>query len=419
MRILQICHGYPPRENAGTERHTQQLVDAMTSRGVHVHVLSATRAPGRPQYSRLEEPGITRLVNNISARPLAQGERDRAIEQAVAQAVEQFQPDIVHLQHVQFLSSGLRFPCPSVITLHDQWGWCASGGLGIQKGQPCAGPTPELCAPCHADWRPVPGRVEQGLSQIAGLAAPWIAPEILHRAYRRLPHALRVRATQGSTPLERPEDARYRNQQLSELLTRCDARVAPSQWLADRAEAQGLGPVRVIRHGVDGGIHRRGGGPFLFLGTIAPHKGPDLVVEAWRASIGEEGPDLRLHGPCADPRASAGHPIHPPLTRAEVWEGLSDASALIMGSRWPENAPLVLVEARAAGCPVIAPRIGGIPELVEHGRDGLLYTPGNISELGQAMKDVMSREWNNIRPPRRHQVQVDDILSLYDEVLST
>jgi glycosyltransferase involved in cell wall biosynthesis len=89
-----------------------------------------------------------------------------------------------------------------------------------------------------------------------------------------------------------------------------------------------------------------------------------------------------------------------------------------MGSRWPENAPLVLVEARAAGCPVIAPRIGGIPELVEHGRDGLLYTPGSISELGQAMKDVIAREWNNIRPPRRHQTQVNDILSLYDEVLS-
>ena len=418
MRILQICHGYPPRENAGTERHTQQLVTALRERGHHLHVLSATRAPGRPQYSRQEEAGVTRIVNNISARPLAQAERDPAIEQAVTELCQRIRPDLVHVQHTQFLSSGLRFPCPSVITLHDQWGWCPSGGLGIRANRPCEGPRPEFCAPCHAEWRPVPGRVEQGLSRIAGLAAPWIAPERLHRVYRRLPHTLRARAIQGTSPPETPADALHRNETMAELFARFHARTAPSEWLAQQARDQGLGPVSVIRHGVDGGVDRVGGGPFLFLGTIAPHKGPDLVVKAWRECDESSRPPLQLHGPCADPQASAGHPIGPPLSRTEVWQALSGASALIMGSRWPENAPLVLLEARAAGCPVIAPRIGGIPELVEDGRDGILYTPESVPELTQAMQEVLRRAWTGIRAPRTHSEQVDDILALYHDAVS-
>ena len=103
MRILQITHGYPPRENAGTERHTQQLVQALQKEGQEVHVLSATRAPGQPQYSLMKEPGITRLVNNISARALGTGEQDRAVDTAVQRVVRDFGPDLVHIQHVQFL----------------------------------------------------------------------------------------------------------------------------------------------------------------------------------------------------------------------------------------------------------------------------------------------------------------------------
>ena len=139
MRILQICHGYPPRENAGTERHTEQLVGALMQRGHAVEVISATRAPGRLQYSVQEEPGVTRIVNNLVSRSLAQGEHDRAIETQVEKVVARFNPDLVHIQHLQYLSSGLRFSRPTILTLHDQWLWCASGGIGVEENQICYG----------------------------------------------------------------------------------------------------------------------------------------------------------------------------------------------------------------------------------------------------------------------------------------
>ena len=68
-----------------------------------------------------------------------------------------------------------------------------------------------------------------------------------------------------------------------------------------------------------------------------------------------------------------------------------------------EGIPVVLMEAMSKGLPVIATRITGVPELVEHGEDGLLVAPGNVAELAEAMvmllnnKELRTRLGNNAR----------------------
>jgi glycosyltransferase involved in cell wall biosynthesis len=54
---------------------------------------------------------------------------------------------------------------------------------------------------------------------------------------------------------------------------------------------------------------------------------------------------------------------------------------LVLPSEWYENAPVSVLEAFAQGKPVIAARIGGIPELVIDGETGLLFEPGNAEDL--------------------------------------
>ena len=66
---------------------------------------------------------------------------------------------------------------------------------------------------------------------------------------------------------------------------------------------------------------------------------------------------------------------------------MQQASALVLFSRY-ENLPCVLIEAACCGLPVIAPRIGGIPEIVP-GSAGLLMEPGSEEELVQAMHSMM------------------------------
>ena len=87
-----------------------------------------------------------------------------------------------------------------------------------------------------------------------------------------------------------------------------------------------------------------------------------------------------------------------------------------MGSIWPENAPLVIIEAHSVGCPVIAPRIGGIPELIQEGINGMLYEPGDINDLARCMTQVMSIPSFEFRPPLFESV-VDAHIEIYKEQL--
>ena len=93
---------------------------------------------------------------------------------------------------------------------------------------------------------------------------------------------------------------------------------------------------------------------------------------------------------------------------------LSRARALILGSRWPENAPMVVLEARAAGCPVIAPRLGGLPELIEPGQDGWLYEPGDVDDLVRCLAAAESGPAPAVRPPPTLDDHLDGLIRVYD-----
>jgi glycosyltransferase involved in cell wall biosynthesis len=64
---------------------------------------------------------------------------------------------------------------------------------------------------------------------------------------------------------------------------------------------------------------------------------------------------------------------------------LARARALIVPSLWYEGAPRIILEAYAAGVPVLASRIGALPELVEHGASGLLFPPNEVAALATAV----------------------------------
>lgn len=193
--------------------------------------------------------------------------------------------------------------------------------------------------------------------------------------------------------------------------------LSPSQYLADRCTAITGRAVEVVRHGLDTfwfeepAARRRHS--VLFLGTIAPHKGPDLVVEAWRRACPEKTPMLHLHGSVEDSRLTLGHPIGPTLDRVGVRDKLDQARVLVMGSRWPENAPLVILEARARGCPVVAPSIGGISELVTED-DGCLFPPGDVDAMTRALVATLERpQWTPHLPPSTSE-QAEQVLRVLD-----
>jgi glycosyltransferase involved in cell wall biosynthesis len=144
----------------------------------------------------------------------------------------------------------------------------------------------------------------------------------------------------------------------------------------------------------------------LFVGRFDRLKGGDLVVEAF-ARVLRRVPDARLVmvGPdrgCVDDRGRT-WALEPFLrdrlpgaleSGRVTWLGQQPFTALaplrrralatVVCSRY-ENFPYTATEAMALGCPVVAARVGGIPEVVRHGENGLLHAGGDAEDLAEQL----------------------------------
>ncbi len=151
-------------------------------------------------------------------------------------------------------------------------------------------------------------------------------------------------------------------------------------------------------------------GPYvLFVGRLASNKGLVELLRAFAALAGDDpaahlvlvGEDGGMRGTLAararalgvDARVRfAGH-LADEATLAAAYR---DARCTVLASEY-EAFGLVLLESLAQGTPVIASRVGGIPEFIEDGRAGLLVPPGDVAALTAALR----RLWNDPALARR------------------
>jgi len=128
------------------------------------------------------------------------------------------------------------------------------------------------------------------------------------------------------------------------------------------------------------------GGFALFVGRPTPEKGILTLLQAWR-SIGARLP-LRIAGtgPLTDEvrrqaAAITGVEYLGQQTPAQVLALMQAATVLVFPSQWYEGFPLTIAESLACGLPVVAARLGAMESLIEHGRTGRHFTPGDPADL--------------------------------------
>ncbi len=129
-----------------------------------------------------------------------------------------------------------------------------------------------------------------------------------------------------------------------------------------------------------------------YIGRISPEKGIETLLDAARTT----GVPVRIAGdPSLMPHLVRETPDNVrfvgQLERHELPAFFGGARALIVPSLWFEVFGLVCAEAMGHGLPVIASRIGGLPEVVDEGVTGLLFEPGNSDELAKKI----SRMWRD------------------------
>lgn len=232
-----------------------------------------------------------------------------------------------------------------------------------------------------------------------GKAVPW--PGVLHACYRD------SRAESGGVAA---------HLMLHRLLRtwhrKVDGFIACSRFAQQKFVAGGLPEERVFYKpnflGTDPPLGTGAGGYALFVGRLAREKGLGTLVRAWERLEGRiplkivgDGPLSSLAAEAARAQASVEWLGRQPPE--EVYRLMGDARVLVFPSELYETFGRVAMEAFAVGTPVIVSDIGAIAELVEHGRTGRLFRPGDADDLARQVRWALDHPeaWAAMRPAAR------------------
>ena len=196
--------------------------------------------------------------------------------------------------------------------------------------------------------------------------------------------------------------------------------------ISDSDRAPGLNYLATVYNGIDLSLYRLqecGGDDLVFLGRIHPDKGVHLAIEVARRS----GRRLIIAGIVQD-QPYFEHQVKPyiddhnicyagPVGVAEKNELFARACALIHLNTIPERFGLVLVEANAAGVPVIAMDLGSCREVIQDGRTGFLVT--NVSEAVEALEGLPEIDRNACRQRVQQCFSIETMVEAYERVYST
>ncbi len=145
----------------------------------------------------------------------------------------------------------------------------------------------------------------------------------------------------------------------------------------------------------------------VFVGKLVPIKGVNILIDAWdrlhRSGAVTESDQLVIigEGKCREAleaqMSDAGLESCIRFLRAipqsEVSRWIAAADVLCLSSH-NEGTPNVIVEALACGVPVVATRVGGVPEIVRDGVNGRLVKPGDSAEFAQMIQNVFAQVWD-------------------------
>ncbi|GAA4727201.1 glycosyltransferase family 4 protein [Pedococcus ginsenosidimutans] len=278
----------------------------------------------------------------------------------MARAIERFRPDVVHSHNVyhqlspSVLAAVRRAGVRSVMTLHDYKLACPSYQM-LDHGR--------LCDAC-----------------VGGSAL----------------NAVRRRCKSGSlaaSALLSVESSVHRTMRAYDAV---DTFISPSRFLAGVMARTGLAPERlvVLNHFVEvapvvPAAHREG---FVFAGRLSPEKGVDTLIHAMallpptiHLHVAGDGPERGDLTALAARVAPAQVTFHGRLDKERLRQVVAGSVATVVPSRWHENQPMTILESYAAEVPAVVTDLGGMPELVRDGIDGLVVAHDDPRALADAL----------------------------------
>ena len=404
-RIMLTSFGY--NDSGGGTIVPRHLSQELARRGWDVTVFHAAvpRLPDAPPYAvrRWYEDGV-RLIG-VHNRPhelfdLGNPQReidDPPITAAFAEALDRHRPDVVHVHNLHNLGAALldeiaERGIPAHYSTHNYWPICPRAYLYTERLELCHGPGDgSACAACVGS----PDR----------------------RGYRQRLTEIRSRFERGLISILAVSQAMKRtlvtNGYPEEMID-----VVRQAMPQEQAIWDALGAGR--QPGRTGDALTVG-----FFGSAYPHKGPSLLIEAAQRCDAEVR--VQIHGDA--PEAFDQHLLSldqrgvvelcGAFSHEQLVERLAGVDVAVVPSLWWDCAPLVVAECMAGGVPVLASRMGGIPDFVRDGVDGLLFDGRDADDLAASLDRLASepglleRLQAGIEPPREFGAYVDELERIY------
>jgi len=382
MKIIQINKFNYLR--GGAEKYFLELSERLTQAGHEVAKFCMT------DRRNLNDTWSGYWLSRIDFEQPALSDRSRAPERIIysraakrslAKLIKDFQPDIIHVHNIyhqlspSVLDAAREAKVPVVMTLHDYKLICPNYQL-LNHGQAC-----EKCLDgnfwhcfqekCFKDSR--------SQSFLASLEA------VLHKRWQTYRRGV-------------------------------DLFIAPSQFMADKCQAAGwpqdrfrvlINPVPELPAG-----QRQAAGYFLYAGRLSNEKGIDVLLKAlagssYKLKIAGRGPEENaLRQLAKDLKLSEQVDFLGQQGREQLAKLLDGAIALTVPSIWYENMPLNILEALGRGCPVVASRIGGIPEIINNQINGWLAEPGDSKSWLVALE--LASQANQIEFSQQAKLSVEE-----------
>lgn len=393
MRIVLATDLYAPSVG-GIERHVESLSERLLADGHEVVVATSTRADGDdpPHVHRL--PSWSQVLIRRRARPEQSFHpplADPGLVHEIVALCRQVGAQLIHahgwMAHSAVVAAK-RARIPVIVGLHDYGLDCARRSRLLPGGTACEGPEPSRCGPCaSATYGPIRGPlVYRGLRRSQRWWADVDAFVANSDAVARAANAAGVACTVASPWICPPHD----------------------------------------RPPEGSGVFGLPDDPFvLYVGAQARHKGVDTLTAAWRNDPPAPLVALVSRPEIDAPGLPVGAVVHHHATHDDVLATMSRAAITVVPSIFAEPFGLVAAEAMWAGSPVVVSSVGALPDVVDHGRAGVLVDPGDPSALRHAIIDLLGDPARRAglttsgRARARALDGTDAIVAVYERVLGT
>ncbi len=436
LRILHVLFGYYPDAVGGTEVYVEALARYQAQAGDTV----AIAAPGEQdaQYQHQGLPVFRYALNPVHDLNDLYGEGDVLGAESLEKISKEFNADIVHFHaFTRGVSVLAAKKCRAqgaalVITYHTPTVSCARGTMMRWGEVACSGKlSMEPCVACALQAKKIPNLLANTLS---------LLPNAWSQGSQHLP------ASTMTTAMRMPALLKMREQACIELFALADHWVGVCDWVCNVLRNNGVEEKRLTlsRQGVGRILEKTktfsnqetAGLRALMLGRIDVSKGWHLVLEAIKkmptgsitvdAYAVSQG-DVSAYEIALRKQAESvpGFRWCEPLPSEKMLEQIAGYDLLLVPSQWLETGPLVVLEAFEAGVPVVGSHLGGIAELVQDQKTGLLISPyDDASAWANALIAIVNNKtilkaWQaNIEKPRSMLAACEDMTPVYRSALA-